>query len=67
MYQINFNNPIHVFFCGIGGISMSGLAEILQSRGFKISGSDMKASELTDRLESKGMKIHIGQRSSNIT
>jgi len=67
MYQINFNNPIHVFFCGIGGISMSGLAEILKSRGFKISGSDMKASNLTDNLESKGMTIHIGQRSTNIT
>ena len=29
MYQIDFNKPIHVYFCGIGGISMSGLAEIL--------------------------------------
>ena len=67
MYQIDFNNPIHVYFCGIGGISMSGLAEILQSRSFRISGSDMKSSELTSKLEEKGMKVYIGQRTSNIT
>lgn len=46
---------------------MSSLAEILQNRGFKISGSDMKASDITKNLESKGMKIYIGQRASNIT
>ncbi|MCR4650986.1 MAG: UDP-N-acetylmuramate--L-alanine ligase [Lachnospiraceae bacterium] len=67
MYQIDFNKPIHVYFCGIGGISMSGLAEILLSRGFRISGSDMKRSEITDNLESSGMKVYIGQRGSNIT
>ncbi len=67
MYQIDFNKPIHVFFCGIGGISMSGLAEILHSRGFKVSGSDMKASELTSALENKGIKVYIGQRKTNIT
>ncbi len=67
MYQLDFNRPIHVFFCGIGGISMSGLAEILHSRGFKISGSDMKASELTSTLENQGIKVHIGQRTTNIT
>ena len=66
MYQIDFKNPIHVYFCGIGGISMSGLAEILLSRGFRISGSDMKASDITNGLEAKGMKVYIGQRSSNI-
>lgn len=67
MFQIDFNKPVNVFFCGIGGISMSGLAEILQSRGFKVSGSDMKSSEITERLENKGIRVHIGQRSSNIT
>ncbi len=67
MYQIDFNRPIHVFFCGIGGISMSGLAEILHSRGFKVSGSDMKASTLTASLESQGIKVYIGQRTTNIT
>ena len=67
MFHLDFNNKINVFFCGIGGISMSGLAEILHSRGFKVSGSDMKSSNLTDSLEAKGIKVFIGQRSSNIT
>jgi len=42
MYQIDFNKPINIHFIGIGGISMSGLAEILLDRGFGISGSDAK-------------------------
>ena len=40
MYQIDFKHPVHVYFIGIGGISMSGLAEILLSEGFRVSGSD---------------------------
>ena len=67
MYQIDFNKPISAFFCGIGGISMSGLAEILLSRGFKISGSDRLRSRLTEALEEKGAVIHYGQRAENIT
>lgn len=67
MYRINFNSPVHVHFIGIGGISMSGLAEILLSRGFTVSGSDMKSSELTDRLSSQGILITIGQSADNIT
>ena len=43
MYQIDFQNPIFVHFIGIGGISMSGLAEILLQKGFRVSGSDAKA------------------------
>ena len=66
MYHINFHNPISIHFIGIGGISMSGLAEILLKEHFKISGSDSKASELTTRLESLGAKIQIGQKASNI-
>ena len=67
MYQLDFNKPCHVYFCGIGGISMVGLAEILLSRGFKVSGSDMKESELTKILAEKGAEIHIGQRAENVT
>ncbi len=67
MYQIDFDKPIHVYFCGIGGISMSGLAEILLSRNFTVSGSDMKATALTDSLEEKGIQVYIGQHASNIT
>lgn len=67
MYQIDFNHPVSVYFMGIGGISMSGLAEVLLSRGFKISGSDRLKSRLTESLEEKGAVIYYGQRSENIT
>ena len=67
MYQIDFHKPLHIHFIGIGGISMSGLAEILLGEDFPISGSDSKVSELTQHLEEKGAKIYIGQRASNIT
>ena len=67
MYQIDFDHPISVYFIGIGGISMSGLAEILLSRGFKVSGSDRLSSNLTKLLEEKGAIIHYGQRAENIT
>lgn len=67
MYQINFNNPIHIHFIGIGGISMSGLAEILLKEHFTISGSDSKKSPLTEQLELAGAEIFYGQRASNIT
>ncbi len=66
MYQVDFSHPIHVHFIGIGGISMSGLAKVLLSRGFSVSGSDAKASPLTDDLAKSGATIYIGQRSSNI-
>lgn len=67
MYQVDFNHPVHVYFIGIGGISMSGLAEILLSEGFRVSGSDMKKSSLTELLEKEGAVIHYGQRRENIT
>ena len=67
MYQIDFKKPIYVHFIGIGGISMSGLAEILMNEGFRVSGSDMKSSELTDNLEKKGAVISIGQKAENIS
>ena len=66
MYQIDFQKPIAVHFIGIGGISMSGLAEVLLEEGFTISGSDAKESALTRTLEEKGAKIYYGQRGSNI-
>lgn len=67
MYQINYNKPIHIHFIGIGGISMSGLAFILLSKGFEVSGSDNNASALTDELTAKGARINIGQSRENIT
>lgn len=67
MYKIDFNTPIHVHFIGIGGISMSGLAQVLLSRGFTVSGSDNMKSALTDELAAAGAEIYIGQRASNIS
>ncbi len=67
MYQINFNEPIHIHFIGIGGISMSGLAKLLKSRGFSISGSDWHSSDLTKELEALGIQVFIGQHKENIT
>lgn len=66
MYTIDFNHPIHIHFIGIGGISMSGLAEILLQEGFTISGSDAKETPLTSHLTSMGAQIFYGQRASNI-
>ena len=67
MYKINFNQPAYIHFIGIGGISMSGLAEILLGAGFGISGSDSKPSPLTKRLEEKGATIFYGQCADNIS
>ena len=66
MYQLHFHTPIPIHFIGIGGISMSGLAEILLKEGFSVSGSDSHASALTEHLESLGARVLIGQAASNI-
>ena len=67
MYTIDFTKPVHIHFIGIGGISMSGLAEILHEEGFTISGSDSKESDLTKTLAAKGIKVIYGQSADNIT
>lgn len=67
MYQIDFHKPEAVHFIGIGGISMSGLAEILLDEGFPVSGSDAKKSELTEHLAAKGAVVSYGQCAENIT
>ena len=54
MYQIDFNHPSSIYFVGIGGISMSGLAEILKDAGFRVSGSDRSKSPLTETLDRVG-------------
>ena len=66
MYKINFKEPVHIHFIGIGGISMSGLAEILLDEHFTVSGSDNKESSLTNHLVQMGAKVFIGQKASNI-
>ena len=67
MYQIDFNRPQHIHFIGIGGISMSGLAEVLLGRGFKITGSDAHDSDLIEHLRANGAVVTIGQKAENIT
>ena len=58
------NKKIH--FIGIGGISMSGLAEILIKNDYMVSGSDMKSSHITNKLKEKGAEIYIGHNGDNI-
>ena len=67
MYKIDFQCPVHVHFIGIGGISMSGLAEILLKEHFTVTGSDSKESPLTRHLTDLGAVIHYGQKAENIT
>ena len=67
LINIDSNKIRKVHFIGIGGISMSGLAEILLSKGYTISGSDTTPSELTRHLESEGVKISYVQEAANIT
>ena len=55
-----------IHFVGIGGIGMSGIAELLTNLGYKVSGSDARRSELTDRLASLGVQIAIGHRAENV-
>ncbi|MFH1824719.1 MAG: UDP-N-acetylmuramate--L-alanine ligase [Candidatus Firestonebacteria bacterium] len=56
-----------VHFVGIGGIGMSGIAEVLLNLEYTISGSDVKDSEIIQRLKSKGAKINIGHKESNVS
>ncbi|MCP3941268.1 MAG: UDP-N-acetylmuramate--L-alanine ligase [Desulfobacteraceae bacterium] len=63
MYQSNY----HIHFVGIGGIGMSGIAELLINLGYTVSGSDLKLSHITQRLEKKGAKIFQGHSKSHIT
>ncbi len=67
MYEIDFEHPVNVHFIGIGGISMSGLAEVLLDRGFVISGSDNTPSAITKRLEERGIRIMYPQKAENVT
>lgn len=56
--------PIH--FVGIGGIGMSGLAEVLLNLGYDVQGSDLKTSKITDRLATLGARVFVGQKSANL-
>lgn len=65
-FDIERDKHIKVHFVGIGGISMSGLAETLLHYGYSVSGSDAKQSNITDKLSEKGAKIYIGHDRKNV-
>lgn len=61
-----YKKDLKIHFVGIGGIGMSGIAEVLINLGYKVSGSDIKETEITKRLQSLGAKIYYGHREKNI-
>lgn len=65
-FSINEHKYNHIHFIGIGGVSMSAMAEILLSKGYKISGSDMNSNYTIKRLKNLGTDIYIGHSKCNI-
>jgi UDP-N-acetylmuramate--alanine ligase len=61
-----FKKYQHIHFVGIGGIGMSGIAEVLLNLGYRVSGSDARKSAITDRLEKLGASVFEGHDSSNV-
>ena len=61
-----FRRIQHVHFVGIGGIGMSGIAEVLVNLGFRVSGSDLKRSNVTDRLQQMGVEVFEGHSAENV-
>ncbi len=61
-----FFRPQHLHFAGIGGIGMSGIAEVLLNLGYTVSGSDLKKGPITDRLELLGATIHEGHSAAHL-
>ncbi len=61
-----YRKQYHIFFVGIGGIGMSGIAELLLNLGYHVSGSDIAASDATERLASLGGRIYLGHNPENI-
>ncbi len=56
----------HIHFIGLGGIGISGMAELLHSLDFKVSGSDLQPSEITERLSAKGITFYAGHDAANV-
>jgi UDP-N-acetylmuramate--alanine ligase len=63
---MNLNNIKNIHFVGIGGIGMSGIAEILTARGLNVSGCDLKRSSATTLLTERGVDVHIGHDPSHL-
>jgi len=66
MLLTNLEKGKTIHFIGIGGVSMSGLAEIALNMGYKIKGSDAVESETTEKLTKNGIKVYIGQKAENV-
>lgn len=66
MFNLKVDKDKKVHFVGIGGVSMSGLAEILLDHGYTVSGSDRSESDLTHKLKRSGAKIYIGHSAGNV-
>ena len=64
--MINLSDYKNIHCIGIGGVGVSAIAEILLARGYNVSGSDMKQSDLTDRLAADGVKVYIGHSAENV-
>src|SRR5664279_1925271 len=62
-----FGNVERIHFVGIGGTGMSGIAEVLSNLGYKVSGSDIKESAVTQRLADLGVTVTIGHKRGNFT
>ncbi|MDD3169131.1 MAG: Mur ligase family protein [Eubacteriales bacterium] len=65
--MLNLKEFKHVHCIGIGGIGLSAIAEIFLNRGYQVSGSDMKESEITDKLMEQGAVVYLGHRAKNIS
>ena len=61
-----FGTIQHIHFVGIGGIGMSGIAEVLVNLGFRVSGTDLKESAVTERLRSLGIEVNLGHEAKHI-
>jgi UDP-N-acetylmuramate--alanine ligase len=60
------SRPAKIHFVGVGGIGMSGIAEVLLNLGYAVSGSDLKESDITRRLASLGGRIQRGHAAANV-
>lgn len=66
MFFDSFNVGKHIHMIGIGGISMSGLAEVLINKGYSVSGSDLRSSNITKKLEKSGVNFHQNHDAKNV-
>src|SRR5258707_2086876 len=64
--MVSFRNFQRIHLVGIGGIGMSGIAEVLLTLGYSVSGSDTKPSNITERLQNLGATIHEGHKAANV-